>query len=130
MRVECEHFKSESARNTLTGLQEKRTSCSNSLITSVESKVDCEQTCERDNEDLVVDTSKAIGKTQKAASVSALGKRRTEHVVYELLNSHPVLQDSKEPDCTYPYLLAIWTTGATSNRSMILIPPKKSFIIH
>ncbi|KAG5562344.1 hypothetical protein RHGRI_005170 [Rhododendron griersonianum] len=124
MRVECEHFKSESARNTLTGLQEKRTSCSNSLITSVESKVDCEQTCERDIEDLVVDTSKAIGKIQKAASVSALGKRRTEHVVYELPNSHPVLQDSKGPDCTYPYLLAIWTTGATSNRSMILIPPK------
>ncbi|KAI8568560.1 hypothetical protein RHMOL_Rhmol02G0210500 [Rhododendron molle] len=93
MRVECEHFKSESARNTLTGLQEKRTSCSNSLV---ESKVDCEQTCERDIEDLVVDTSKAIGKkaigkTQKAASVSALGKRRTEHVVYELPNSHPVL---------------------------------------
>lgn len=67
--------------NAQARLQEKRISCSKSLITPMESKVECEQTYEVDIEDVVVDTSKAIGKARKAASVSALLKMRTEHVV-------------------------------------------------
>ncbi|XP_062180189.1 protein ROS1C-like [Phragmites australis] len=40
---------------------------------------------------------------------------RTEHYVYELPDSHPLIQqlglDQREPDDPSPYLLAIWTPG-------------------
>ncbi|KAG6573870.1 Transcriptional activator DEMETER, partial [Cucurbita argyrosperma subsp. sororia] len=50
----------------------------------------------------------------KLKNVSRL---RTEHQVYELPDSHPLLQkmDRREPDDPSPYLLAIWTPGETAN---------------
>ncbi|KAF7820237.1 Transcriptional activator DEMETER [Senna tora] len=52
--------------------------------------------------------------TQKLKNVSRL---RTEHQVYELPDSHPLLEkmDKREPDDPSPYLLAIWTPGETAN---------------
>ncbi|KAG5522210.1 hypothetical protein RHGRI_034405 [Rhododendron griersonianum] len=48
--------------------------------------------------------------TPKLKNVSRL---RTEHQVYELPDSHPLLNglDKREPDDPSPYLLAIWTSG-------------------
>ncbi|KAL6289424.1 hypothetical protein ACE6H2_006934 [Prunus campanulata] len=42
---------------------------------------------------------------------------RTEHQVYVLPDSHPLLErmDKREPDDPTPYLLAIWAPGQTSN---------------
>ncbi|XP_075485377.1 transcriptional activator DEMETER-like [Primulina tabacum] len=56
----------------------------------------------------------------KLKNVSRL---RTEHQVYELPNSHPILKglDKREPDDPSPYLLAIWTPGETSDS---VIPPE------
>ncbi|KAK7391469.1 hypothetical protein VNO78_19885 [Psophocarpus tetragonolobus] len=50
----------------------------------------------------------------KLKNVSRL---RTEHQVYELPDSHPLLEnmDNREPDDPSPYLLAIWTPGETAN---------------
>uniref|UniRef100_A0A803NWS7 HhH-GPD domain-containing protein n=1 Tax=Cannabis sativa TaxID=3483 RepID=A0A803NWS7_CANSA len=50
----------------------------------------------------------------KLKNVSRL---RTEHQVYELPDSHPLLErlDKREPDDPSPYLLAIWTPGETAN---------------
>ncbi|KAM1956343.1 hypothetical protein ACFX16_025773 [Malus domestica] len=52
--------------------------------------------------------------TPKLKNVSRL---RTEHQVYELPDSHPLLEgmDRREPDDPSPYLLAIWTPGETAN---------------
>ncbi|XP_028768406.1 transcriptional activator DEMETER isoform X2 [Neltuma alba] len=52
--------------------------------------------------------------TPKLKNVSRL---RTEHYVYELPDSHPLLEkmDKREPDDPSPYLLAIWTPGETAN---------------
>ncbi|KAK4279562.1 hypothetical protein QN277_011325 [Acacia crassicarpa] len=52
--------------------------------------------------------------TPKLKNVSRL---RTEHLVYELPDSHPLLEkmDEREPDDPSPYLLAIWTPGETAN---------------
>ncbi|KAH7856136.1 hypothetical protein Vadar_033136 [Vaccinium darrowii] len=52
--------------------------------------------------------------TPKLKNVSRL---RTEHQVYELPDSHPLLNglDKREPDDPSPYLLAIWTPGETAN---------------
>ncbi|KAM1601291.1 hypothetical protein ACFX13_026157 [Malus domestica] len=52
--------------------------------------------------------------TPKLKNVSRL---RTEHQVYELPDSHPLLEgmDRQEPDDPSPYLLAIWTPGETAN---------------
>ncbi|CAJ1976666.1 unnamed protein product [Sphenostylis stenocarpa] len=52
--------------------------------------------------------------TPKLKNVSRL---RTEHQVYELPDSHPLLEkmDKREPDDPSPYLLAIWTPGETAN---------------
>ncbi|KAG6680328.1 hypothetical protein I3842_13G036400 [Carya illinoinensis] len=52
--------------------------------------------------------------TAKLKNVSRL---RTEHQVYELPDSHPLLEgmDRREPDDPSPYLLAIWTPGETAN---------------
>nr|CAB3465089.1 unnamed protein product [Digitaria exilis] len=48
---------------------------------------------------------------------------RTEHYVYELPDSHPLLQklglDQREPDDPTPYLLAIWTQGMHQNHVVI-----------
>ncbi|KAL1532086.1 protein ROS1C-like isoform X2 [Salvia divinorum] len=50
--------------------------------------------------------------TPKLKHISRL---RTEHQVYELPDSHPLLKemDRREPDDPSPYLLAIWTPGET-----------------
>ncbi|XP_047162810.1 DNA glycosylase/AP lyase ROS1-like [Vigna umbellata] len=50
----------------------------------------------------------------KLKNVSRL---RTEHCVYELPDTHPLLQgwDTREPDDPGKYLLAIWTPGETAN---------------
>ncbi|XP_022767171.1 protein ROS1-like [Durio zibethinus] len=52
--------------------------------------------------------------TPKLKNVSRL---RTEHQVYELPDSHPLLRelDKREPDDPSKYLLAIWTPGETAN---------------
>ncbi|XP_054811125.1 transcriptional activator DEMETER [Prosopis cineraria] len=52
--------------------------------------------------------------TPKLKNVSRL---RTEHHVYELPDSHPLLEkmEKREPDDPSPYLLAIWTPGETAN---------------
>ncbi|KAG7946255.1 hypothetical protein I3843_14G030500 [Carya illinoinensis] len=60
--------------------------------------------------------------TPKLKNVSRL---RTEHQVYELPDSHPLLEgmDSRETDDPSPYLLAIWTPGETANS---IQPPEVS----
>ncbi|GFP97813.1 transcriptional activator demeter [Phtheirospermum japonicum] len=46
-----------------------------------------------------------------------INRLRTEHQVYELPDSHPLLNgmDRREPDDPSPYLLAIWTPGETAD---------------
>ncbi|KAA8518624.1 hypothetical protein F0562_016098 [Nyssa sinensis] len=60
----------------------------------------------------------------KLKNVSRL---RTEHQVYELPDSHPLLEglDKREPDDPCSYLLAIWTPGETVNS---IQPPERSCI--
>ncbi|XVF82803.1 hypothetical protein PTKIN_Ptkin16aG0079200 [Pterospermum kingtungense] len=60
--------------------------------------------------------------TPKLKNVSRL---RTEHYVYELPDTHPLLKqmESREPDDPSPYLLAIWTPGETANS---IKPPEQS----
>ncbi|KAL9266050.1 Transcriptional activator DEMETER-like protein [Drosera capensis] len=57
---------------------------------------------------------------QKLKNISRL---RTEHQVYELPDTHPLLKqmDKREPDDPSPYLLAIWTPGETANS---IVPPE------
>ncbi|KAL8518151.1 hypothetical protein ACS0TY_009484 [Phlomoides rotata] len=57
--------------------------------------------------------------TPKLKHVSRL---RTEHRVYELPDSHPLLKglDRREPDDPSPYLLAIWAPGETADS---ILPP-------
>lgn len=64
--------------------------------------------------------------TPKLKNVSRL---RTEHQVYELPDSHPLLEglDSREPDDPSPYLLAIWTPGETADSVQ---PPEKRCETH
>ncbi|CAA2959958.1 ROS1-like isoform X1 [Olea europaea subsp. europaea] len=67
------------------------------------------------------DMSKAlVALTPEAASIPMpklknVNRLRTEHQVYELPDSHPLLQkmDKREPDDPCSYLLAIWTPGET-----------------
>ncbi|XP_051131165.1 DNA glycosylase/AP lyase ROS1-like [Andrographis paniculata] len=61
-----------------------------------------------------------VALTPEAASIPVpklknVSRLRTEHQVYELPDSHPLLQgmDKREPDDPCPYLLAIWTPGET-----------------
>ncbi|XP_059296260.1 DNA glycosylase/AP lyase ROS1-like [Lycium ferocissimum] len=64
---------------------------------------------------LVALTSEAASiPTTKLKNVSRL---RTEHQVYELPDSHPLLEglDKREPDDPSSYLLAIWTPGETAD---------------
>ncbi|KAJ4849743.1 hypothetical protein Tsubulata_026912 [Turnera subulata] len=59
-----------------------------------------------------------------APKLKNVSRLRTEHRVYELPDSHPLLQgmDRREPDDPSPYLLAIWTPGETANS---IEPPKQ-----
>ncbi|CAI9097825.1 OLC1v1034324C1 [Oldenlandia corymbosa var. corymbosa] len=54
-----------------------------------------------------------------------INRLRTEHQVYELPDTHPLLQgfDKREPDDPSHYLLAIWTPGETVNS---IQPPEGS----
>ncbi|XP_048236164.1 DNA glycosylase/AP lyase ROS1 [Ricinus communis] len=69
------------------------------------------------------DMSKAlVALTAEAASIPTpklknVSRLRTEHQVYELPDSHPLLEglDRREPDDPCSYLLAIWTPGETAN---------------
>ncbi|XP_058204080.1 DNA glycosylase/AP lyase ROS1-like [Rhododendron vialii] len=77
------------------------------------------------------DISKAlVALTPEAASIPVpklkyINRLRTEHQVYELPDSHPLLEglDNREPDDPCSYLLAIWTPGETANS---IEPPEKS----
>ncbi|XP_023928323.1 DNA glycosylase/AP lyase ROS1 isoform X2 [Quercus suber] len=77
------------------------------------------------------DVSKAlVALTPEAASIPTpklknVSRLRTEHQVYELPDSHPLLNglDKREPDDPCSYLLAIWTPGETANS---IQPPEKS----
>lgn len=77
----------------------------------------------QDNKELQENMSKALVAlspnaayipTPKLKDVSRL---RTEHQVYELPDSHRLLEgfEKREPDDPSPYLLAIWTPGETPN---------------
>ncbi|RDX87433.1 Transcriptional activator DEMETER, partial [Mucuna pruriens] len=76
------------------------------------------------------DISKAlVALTPQSASIPTpklknVSRLRTEHQVYELPDSHPLLEkmDIREPDDPSPYLLAIWTPGETANS---VEPPKR-----
>ncbi|XP_047322893.1 DNA glycosylase/AP lyase ROS1-like isoform X2 [Impatiens glandulifera] len=63
-----------------------------------------------------------VALTAEAASIPIpklknVSQLRTEHLVYELPDSHCLLDgmDRREPDDPSPYLLAIWTPGETPN---------------
>lgn len=69
------------------------------------------------------DVSRAlVALTPEAASIPAVklknvSRLRTEHQVYELPDTHPLLDglDRREPDDPCSYLLAIWTPGETAD---------------
>ncbi|KAE8679434.1 Protein ROS1 [Hibiscus syriacus] len=69
------------------------------------------------------DLSKAlVALNPEAASISTpklknVSRLRTEHYVYELPDTHPLLtqMEKREPDDPSPYLLAIWTPGETAH---------------
>ncbi|GER45392.1 repressor of silencing 1 [Striga asiatica] len=70
-----------------------------------------------------------VALTSAAASIPVpklknVSRLRTEHQVYELPDSHPLLEgmDKREPDDPCPYLLAIWTPGETANS---IEPPER-----
>ncbi|CAL5021913.1 unnamed protein product [Urochloa decumbens] len=68
------------------------------------------------------DMSKAlVAITPQAASIPTpklknVSRLRTEHQVYELPDSHPLLEglEQREPDDPCPYLLSIWSPGETA----------------
>ncbi|CAI9762123.1 unnamed protein product [Fraxinus pennsylvanica] len=76
------------------------------------------------------DMSKAlVALTPEAASIPMpklknVNRLRTEHQVYELPDSHPLLHrmDKREPDDPSSYLLAIWTPGETADS---IRPPER-----
>ncbi|CAI9302078.1 unnamed protein product [Lactuca saligna] len=80
--------------------------------------------------DIQGDMSKAlVALNPQAASIPTpklknVSRLRTEHQVYELPDSHPILKglDRREPDDPSPYLLAIWTPGETANSMQ---PPER-----
>ncbi|KVI09651.1 DNA glycosylase [Cynara cardunculus var. scolymus] len=77
----------------------------------------------QDSMELQDDMSKAlVALNPNAASIPTpklkdVSRLRTEHQVYELPDSHRLLEglDKREPDDPSPYLLAIWTPGETAN---------------
>ncbi|KAI3741989.1 hypothetical protein L1987_59668 [Smallanthus sonchifolius] len=113
MRAECRHFASAfaSARLALPGPEEKRMKMQNSM-------------------EIQGDMSKAlVALNPQAASIPTpklknVSRLRTEHLVYELPNSHPLLEGlyKREPDDPSPYLLAIWTPGETAHSMQ---PPER-----
>ncbi|EPS65696.1 hypothetical protein M569_09081, partial [Genlisea aurea] len=58
-----------------------------------------------------------------APKLKHISRLRTEHQVYELPDTHPLLRgmDKREADDPSPYLLAIWTPGETADSVQ---PPK------
>ncbi|KAL5569547.1 hypothetical protein UlMin_026122 [Ulmus minor] len=77
-----------------------------------------------------VDMSKALVALNPEATIPMpklknISRLRTEHQVYELPDSHPLLEgrDKREPDDPSPYLLAIWTPGETAT---MIQPPEGS----
>ncbi|KAL6640298.1 hypothetical protein ACP70R_022147 [Stipagrostis hirtigluma subsp. patula] len=74
------------------------------------------------------DMSKAlVALSPEAASIPTprlknVSRLRTEHLVYELPDSHPLLEgfDQREPDDPCPYLLSIWTPVKQLNQLMHL----------
>ncbi|KAK4833727.1 hypothetical protein QYF36_010173 [Acer negundo] len=75
------------------------------------------------------DMSKALVALTATASIPMpklknVNRLRTEHLVYELPDSHPLLDglDKREPDDPGRYLLAIWTPGETANS---IQPPER-----
>ncbi|PWA75235.1 DNA glycosylase [Artemisia annua] len=77
----------------------------------------------QDSKELDDDMSKAlVALNPNAASIPTpklkdVSRLRTEHLVYELPDSHRLLEglDKREPDDPSHYLLAIWTPGETAN---------------
>ncbi|XP_071705981.1 uncharacterized protein [Rutidosis leptorrhynchoides] len=77
----------------------------------------------QDSKELQENMSKAlVALNPNAASIPTpklkdVSRLRTEHLVYELPDSHPLLDgfDKREPDDPSHYLLAIWTPGETAN---------------
>ncbi|XP_071706967.1 DNA glycosylase/AP lyase ROS1-like [Rutidosis leptorrhynchoides] len=77
----------------------------------------------QDSKELQENMSKAlVALNPNAASIPTpklkdVSRLRTEHLVYELPDSHPLLEgwDKREPDDPSHYLLAIWTPGETAN---------------
>ncbi|KAL6574942.1 hypothetical protein OROMI_012227 [Orobanche minor] len=70
-----------------------------------------------------------VALTSAAASIPVpklknVNRLRTEHQVYELPDSHPLLEgmEKREPDDPCPYLLAIWTPGETADS---IEPPER-----
>ncbi|KAL3642660.1 hypothetical protein CASFOL_013475 [Castilleja foliolosa] len=70
-----------------------------------------------------------VALTKEAASIPVpklknINRLRTEHQVYELPDSHPLLEgmEKREPDDPCPYLLAIWTPGETADS---IEPPER-----
>lgn len=80
--------------------------------------------------DIQGDMSKAlVALNPQAASIPTpklknVSRLRTEHLVYELPDSHPLLEGlyKREPDDPSPYLLAIWTPGETAHSMQ---PPER-----
>ncbi|KAK6936157.1 hypothetical protein RJ641_033187 [Dillenia turbinata] len=73
---------------------------------------------------LVAITSEAVSIPTPA--LKYVSRLRTEHQVYELPDSHPLLKDlePRQPDDPCPYLLAIWAT--TGEPSTLSSPAKES----
>nr|XP_043614355.1 transcriptional activator DEMETER-like [Erigeron canadensis] len=84
----------------------------------------------QDSMEIQGDMSKAlVALNPQAASIPTpklknVSRLRTEHQVYELPDSHPILEGlyKREPDDPSHYLLAIWTPGETANSMQ---PPER-----
>ncbi|KAF8403219.1 hypothetical protein HHK36_011318 [Tetracentron sinense] len=96
-----------------------------------EFKVNLQNYMEENNMELQEgDMSKAlVALSSEVASIPTpklkyISRLRTEHQVYELPDSHPLLQglDRREPDDPSSYLLAIWAPGETTNS---IQPPER-----
>nr|KYP41976.1 Transcriptional activator DEMETER [Cajanus cajan] len=92
-------------------------------LNTKESTTNIQNLLQEYNEHHEGDMSKAlVALTSHSASIPTpklknVSRLRTEHQVYELPDSHPLLEnmDKREPDDPSPYLLAIWTPGETAN---------------
>ncbi|KAK9055687.1 hypothetical protein SSX86_026772 [Deinandra increscens subsp. villosa] len=84
----------------------------------------------QDSMEIQGDMSKAlVALNPQAASIPTpklknVSRLRTEHLVYELPDSHPLLEGlyKRETDDPSPYLLAIWTPGETAHSMQ---PPER-----